>query len=345
VTKGANGQFYNYNLFTKQGDLSYGTYHSTRMIADRFVLRARQTPADQPLFAILSIYNLHAPNTPLPKFAGDQRCASMPPWNPPNYNEADMSDKPAFQRSRPLLPHPAGWPMVRYCEEMLGVEWLTERVAGELEAQGRLENTLLVFTADNGIGWGAHRVGQNKVLPFTTPVPLYMSWPARWGNDGRTVSELTSNIDLAPTFCELGGCNLGPFPTGQSKPDGVSLVPRAVDAAGRKSALSPPISVTSTKSVTSPPPATGPSVPQGLTATPGSNFVINLSWQASTSDQAGTIRYRVFRNGNAIGSLQTSLTFVDQRSKVNTFTYRVRAVDAAGHKSALSPPVTVTSRR
>jgi hypothetical protein len=399
--------------------------------------------------------------------------------------------------------------MVRYCEEMLGVEWLTQRVVGELESQGRLENTLLVFTADNGMGWGAHRVGQNKRLPFTTPVPLYMSWPARWGTQGRTVSEHASNIDLAPTFCELGGCSLGPFPGGQSGPDGVSLLPvldgsisnlgrdailesttdpalarhwhglrttaqhpaglwhyvewstgerelydlradpwelenlanksstaslrsvlsarlaqlrregavtappaagpsvpqgltgtpdndfvirlswepsvgapeplkyrvfrngtaigtlqtattyvdqrstentfsyqvRAVDAAGRKSALSPPISVTSKKSVTSPPPATGPSVPQGLSATPGSNFVINLSWQASTSDQAGQIRYRVFRSGNAIGTLQTSLTFVDQRNKANTFSYQVRAVDAAGHKSALSPPVTVTSRR
>jgi N-acetylglucosamine-6-sulfatase len=225
VTKGANGQFYDYTLYTKEGDIPFGKYHSTRMIADRFELRSRQVPADQPLFAVLSIYNLHGPNTPMPEFAGDMRCSAMPPWNPPNYNEADMSDKPAFQQTRALLPYPDGWPMVGYCEEMLGVDWAVERVVDELRAQDRLDNTLLVFTADNGMGWGAHRIGQNKRSPHTTPVPLYMSWPARWGRESRTIAEHTSNIDLAPTFCDIAGCTVGPFRSGQAGPDGVSLLP------------------------------------------------------------------------------------------------------------------------
>jgi N-acetylglucosamine-6-sulfatase len=226
VLNAANGTFYNYSLYTKDaGTLTFTDYHTTQMVAERFVSRARETPADKPIFAILSIYNLHAPNTPLPQFAGDPRCSVMPPWKPPNYNEADMSDKPAFQQSRALLSHKNGWPMARYCEEMLGVDWAVEQVVNELDAQGRLENTLLVFTADNGMAWGAHRLGQAKRQPFTTPVPLYMSWPAGWGTSERKINELTSNIDLAPTFCQVGGCSLGPFPTGQALPDGLSLVP------------------------------------------------------------------------------------------------------------------------
>ncbi|HVM29480.1 MAG TPA: sulfatase-like hydrolase/transferase [Candidatus Limnocylindrales bacterium] len=226
VINGPNGTFYNYTLFTKdEGNIAFGDYHTTQMVADRFISRSRALPADKPIFAILSIYNLHAPNTPMPQFAGDPRCASMPSWKPPNYNEADMSDKPAFQQSRPLLGPKNGWPMVRYCEEMLGVDWAVEQVVNELEAQDRLDNTLLVFTADNGMAWGAHRLGQHKRQPFTTPVPLYMTWPAGWGTTARTINELTSNIDLAPTFCELGGCTLGPYPGGQGQPDGVSLVP------------------------------------------------------------------------------------------------------------------------
>jgi chitinase len=84
-------------------------------------------------------------------------------------------------------------------------------------------------------------------------------------------------------------------------------------------------------------------VPTGLAATPGNNFVVNLSWQASTSSAAGAVRYRVFRNGVAIGTQQLALTYTDQRKKVNTFTYQVRAIDSAGRKSALSAPVTVTT--
>ena len=34
---------------------------------------------------------------------------------------------------------------------------------------------------------------------------------------------ILSNIDLAPTLCELGGCTLGPFPDGQAGPDGESF--------------------------------------------------------------------------------------------------------------------------
>jgi hypothetical protein len=139
---------------------------------------------------------------------------------------------------------------------------------------------------------------------------------------------------------------------------------RAIDAAGNKSALSAPVTITAVQYADgsaptpaptptpapspspspTPPPSSGPSVPQGLTAVAEPGFVVKLSWQASTSSVAGTIRYRVFRNGSAIGTQQTALTYTDQRKKVNTFSYQVRAIDAAGNKSALSPPITVTTR-
>jgi arylsulfatase A-like enzyme len=116
--------------------------------------------------------------------------------------------------------------MEGYCREMLGIDWLTEQVVEELAAEDRLNNTLLVFTADNGTHWGIHRIGQKKLTPYATPVPLYMSWPAMWGHAQYEVSDAVSNIDLAPTFCALAKrCDLGPYPTGQDKPDGKSLLP------------------------------------------------------------------------------------------------------------------------
>ena len=217
------GFFTNYTLFTKQGLLS-PPEHSTQMIADRAVAHITETPAEQPIFAILSIYNTHAPHIPLPAFNDDPRCASMPPWNPPNYNEADVSDKPGYVRERPLYPYPDGWPLEQMCEEMLGVDWAVDRVVDELAAQGRLDNTLLVFSADNGMDWGSHRL-ELKQTPYSVPIPLYFSWPARWGSGSRTIDAYVSNIDLAPTLCVYAGCTLGPFPGGQVGPDGVSLRP------------------------------------------------------------------------------------------------------------------------
>ncbi len=218
------GYFTGYTLFTKDGGPITPDEHSTQMIAERSVMRMAATDPEKPIFAVLSIVDTHLPNIPMAQFADDSRCDSMPAWNPPNYNEADVSDKPNYVSKLALLPETDGWPMVAYCKEMLGVDWLVGQVTDELAAEGRLDNTLLVFTADNGMDWGSHRLTL-KDSPYSTPVPLYFSWPARWGSDPRTIDQYTSNIDLAPTFCAYGGCTLGPFPGGQSGPDGLSLKP------------------------------------------------------------------------------------------------------------------------
>ena len=227
VLRTRNGGFFDYPLHTKQGTFNVNDLHSTQMVGNRMVMHLQETPADQPVFALLSIFDMHSPNEPQEQDVGDPRCANMPPYNPPNYNEADVSDKPGPIQALPLLPYAGGWPMVTYCEEMLGVDRVIGQVVGELEAEGRLDNTLLVFTADNGMAWGAHRQEQTKQWPYATPVPLYMSWPAAgWGTSPSTNSEIVSNIDLAPTFCDLAQtCELGPFAHQIDGPDGLSLVP------------------------------------------------------------------------------------------------------------------------
>ena len=228
VIKGVNGDYLGYTVHTKTGNVRYDDTHSTEMVAQRALMRFREAPPETPIFAVLSVYNLHGPNTPMPAFAHDARCIGMDRYKPPNYNEADVSDKPLYVQNQPLLtdPYLEGWPMVRYCREMLGIDWLTQQVVDELAAQDRLQNTLLVFTADNGSHWGIHRLGQSKLTPYAAPIPLYMSWPAKWGTTRVDVSDVASNIDLAPTFCALAeSCTLGPYPTGQSTPDGHNLGP------------------------------------------------------------------------------------------------------------------------
>ena len=223
---GLSGAYYDYEMRTKDlGDIQYSDLHSTQMVADRAVARLAAAPANKPVFAMLSIYNTHEPNIPMPVAPEElAKCDDIDPYWTPAYNEADVSDKPAYIQAMPLLPNAAGFPMEVYCREMFGVDMAVQRVIDELEAQGRLDNTLLVFTADNGMAWGAHRVPQRKNMPFTTALPMYMSWPARWGSTARTIDDYVSNLDLAPTFCALAGCTMGPYPTGQAAADGISLL-------------------------------------------------------------------------------------------------------------------------
>ena len=218
-------KYYDFTMRTKDaGDIAYVDTHATQVLMDRAVMRLQAAPANKPVFAVFSSYDTHVPNVPLPQPPEKMAmCDSMQRWWTPNYNEADVSDKPAYVRAAALLPDAAGWSMAAYCRQMFGFDQLVERVTDELEAQGRLDNTLLVFTADNGMVWGAHRL-KNKAVPYATPVPLYMAWPDRWGTAPRTVSEFVTNIDLAPTFCAVGGCSLGPYPSGQTQADGVSLL-------------------------------------------------------------------------------------------------------------------------
>ena len=97
VLRTFNGKFYDYALWTKDGESRYGTRprdHSTRVLTRRAVQHIHEAPANKPLFEILSLYNGHAPNQPMRRFEDDPRCADVTPWQGPAFNEADVSDKP-----------------------------------------------------------------------------------------------------------------------------------------------------------------------------------------------------------------------------------------------------------
>ena len=185
----------------------------------------KDAPADQPLFAFASIYDLHQPNLPAQKYENAKACRKIKAWTPPSF-DASVKGKPRFvrQRSKPSAPWWAG-KMQTYCEEMLAVEELTRAVVRQQKRRGRHDDTVYIFTADNGVAWGIHRLPQRKGVPYATPIPLVFSWPARWGEDVVRIDESVSNIDIAPTICALAGCEMGPFKDGPEAADGLSLLP------------------------------------------------------------------------------------------------------------------------
>ena len=85
-----------------------------------------------------------------------------------------------------------------------------------------------------------------------------------------------------------------------------------------------------------------PSTPTGLSATAVSSSQINLAWTASTDDVAVT-GYKIFRNGNQVGTASTP-SFSDTGLAASTpYTYAVSAYDAAGNNSPTSTPAAATT--
>jgi arylsulfatase A-like enzyme len=76
-----------------------------------------------------------------------------------------------------------------------------------------------VFSSDNGYHMGEHRLMPGKMTAFDTDihVPLIVTGPGI--APGRVLQEIADNIDLNPTFAEIGGA------TTAANVDGRSLVP------------------------------------------------------------------------------------------------------------------------
>jgi arylsulfatase A-like enzyme len=88
-----------------------------------------------------------------------------------------------------------------------------------LEQTAQLDNTVLVFTSDNGYFWGEHGLG-DKRWSYEESIrdPLVVRYP-KLIQPGRKIQQDALNIDFAPTFLELAGV---PAP---KEVQGRSLVP------------------------------------------------------------------------------------------------------------------------
>jgi len=85
-----------------------------------------------------------------------------------------------------------------------------------------------------------------------------------------------------------------------------------------------------------------PTTPTGLTVTGKTPYSVTLEWQPAT-DNVAVITYDIYRDGQPAGTSPVT-TYTDTGVEPNTtYTYTVRARDAAGNTSPPSSPVTVTT--
>lgn len=113
---------------------------------------------------------------------------------------------------------------------------------------------------------------------------------------------------------------------------------KARDAAGNLSAASAPLTVTTDAPILDVAP---PTVPGNVQSTGKTSTSVSLSWNAST-DNIGVIGYEVSYGSNTVNVPSTSAT-ISGLTPGTSYTFTVKAYDAALNISAASAPLTVTT--
>ena len=214
---------YNYTLNENGRLAQYGETpadYLTDVMRDRavdFIQRAAASPK-QPLFVYFATYAPHEPFTPAPRHASLFPDVIAP--RPPSFNEADVSAKPEFIRRRSLLTAAQISSIDEdYRSRVRSLQAVDEAVADMLDAlaaTGRLSNTYVFFTSDNGFHMGEHRLMPGKYTPYETDihVPLIVRGPGVPA--GVVRSQLAASPDLAVTLADLAGVPPLPFSDGRS---------------------------------------------------------------------------------------------------------------------------------
>jgi arylsulfatase A-like enzyme len=214
--------FYDYTLNVNGASEAHGSRardYLTDVMADKAVAIIASTLAETPLFLYFAPKAPHGPSTPANRHAGDFADAELD-TSKPSFNEADMSDKPAYMQRDPL--NQADIAALERSnqlrlESLLAVDEAIEDLIAALDQAGRLGNTFIFFVTDNGYLLGEHR-RTAKNVPYEEVIRMSMFLRGPGVRHGVN-SAMTANIDLAPTIAALAGVTPPGFV------DGRSLVP------------------------------------------------------------------------------------------------------------------------
>ncbi len=214
------GRAYSGTHWIKQPD---GTkIHVTRKNENDALEFLKTRPADKPFCLTLAFFATHAEDAnplqylpqpesmglyqnaviPVPANGSDESFRRLPPFIANEKNEGRARWHWRFD-----TPEKYQTMMKNYYRLATEVDTTCGRVLEELKNQGLLENTLVIFTGDNGNFHGEHGLA-DKWYPHeeSIRVPLILSDPRMdQSKRGQTNDDLTLNVDLAPTILSAAG--------------------------------------------------------------------------------------------------------------------------------------------
>lgn len=163
---------------------------------------------DRPFYLHIAPTAPHSPFTPEPIYAN----AEVPAWNPaPSVAEADRSDKPPWVRYLNRTFEQGAETRTQQLRMMMSVDDQVERLMQRLVELGEGDNTIAIFTSDNGYMWSEHG-RKGKFLPYKEAihVPFFVRWPDQVAA-GAQSDDLVSHVDILSTV--LAAADVSPAHT------------------------------------------------------------------------------------------------------------------------------------
>ena len=221
---GAGYRGFDYDLNQNQHVVHYGSSpedYLTDVLGRRAAQFIEGCPArHSPFMLEVATFAPHKPYVPAPRDAHKFRGLGSP--RTAAYDHLPRQAPPWLASRAPLTSQQKRFMngvFRKRVRSVLAVDRMIGTIEASLRRAGQADNTVFLFTSDNGYHLGEYRLPPGKMTAFDTDVrvPLVAAGPGIPA--GRVSDAVAENIDLAPTFEELAGL------TPPDDVDGQSLVP------------------------------------------------------------------------------------------------------------------------
>ncbi|KAG9185119.1 hypothetical protein G6011_07663 [Alternaria panax] len=98
--------------------------------------------------------------------------------------------------------------MQRYLRTIQSIDDDTGRILDDLDVEGLTENTIVIYTSDQGFFLGEHGWFDKR---FMYEERLQMPFLVRWPKEikaGSACNDIICNVDFAPTFLDAAGLRI-----------------------------------------------------------------------------------------------------------------------------------------
>lgn len=198
--------------YSRENEVVHKGTHSAKVYADACIrFLEDQSEKKQPFFAYVAFQTPHDPRqTPddFRKLYQDEKMelpASFLPLHPFDNGMLKIRDEnlAGFPRKPDEIKrHLADYyALITYTDAQIG------RILDALKASGKFEDTIIIFTSDNGLAVGKHGLmGKQNVYEHSVKVPFIISGPGI--PEGEIRNQLCYIYDIYPTLCERAGMNI-----------------------------------------------------------------------------------------------------------------------------------------
>ncbi len=180
--------------------------HSSELFADAVINFLKSNDKKKPFFAYVAFTAPHDPRSMPEEYVHmyDSVPITLPsnflPQHPFDFGEFKIRDEvlAGFPRTKSeVKTHLRDYyAMITHMDEQIG------RIIQALKESGEYENTIIVFSGDNGLAVGQHGLmGKQNVYEHSIGVPLIISGPGIPENERRNA--FCYLFDIFPTLCEL----------------------------------------------------------------------------------------------------------------------------------------------